>query len=65
MSLSGYYEERNWLQFKLVTAGKRNLAVVSKDNLIYFYGGSKNNHYTTSTYDSNNWYKVGFKDGLA
>ena len=38
---------------------------MSKDNAVFFYGGSKNNHYTTSTHETSNWYKVGFKDALA
>ena len=55
MSLSGNYETRDWTKFKLVTAGKRNLAIVSNDNVVFFYGGSKNNHYTTSNHETSNW----------
>lgn len=49
---------------KLVAAGKRNIVAVSDANNVYFYGGPKNNHYSTSTYESSNWYKAPWKTPL-
>jgi alpha-tubulin suppressor-like RCC1 family protein len=64
LDLSSQYEQRDFAKFKLVAAGKRNLVAVSEAYQVYFYGASKNNHYSTGTYETSNWYKAPWKTPL-
>lgn len=65
-SVSAPYEERTYWDNNIccVTAGKRNLALATKKNLVCFFGGNKNNHYSTSSYETSNWYKAKFTDAI-
>ncbi|CDW82480.1 hect e3 ubiquitin [Stylonychia lemnae] len=49
---------------KCITTGKRNYAIACADNNVYFNGGAKNNHYSTNSYVTNNFYKAKFVDPI-
>jgi len=65
-SVAAPYEERTHWEATIccVSAGKRNLVLASTRNTVSFFGGNKNNHYSTGSYEASNWYKAKFNDAL-